>query len=273
MGRILLILTLLLAGAAQAQLIPSRDQLTSRERLLGWEAVGRLDTGSGYCTATLIATDLVLTAAHCLYDRSGRPVPPGQITFRAGLRGDEAVAEGQVLRMVAHPGYDPAHGTHPASVRHDVALVQLRQPIAAAVAAPFPVRPLPMGRQVSVVSYARGRDTVLSWERACKVLGRQDGLMAVDCDLDFGSSGAPVFDLTQGRGQIVGLISAGRRQGDKAVALAMELPALVAALQQALRRGEGVAEAAPPPGARRVAVGTGDTGGARFLRPPPPKAP
>ena len=35
-----------------------------------WPAVGRLtlDGGQGFCTASLIAPDIILTAAHCLYD-------------------------------------------------------------------------------------------------------------------------------------------------------------------------------------------------------------
>jgi protease YdgD len=138
-------------------------------------------------------------------------------------------------------------------------------------AAPFAVSRLPTGRAVSVVSYGRGRDDAPSWERACTVLGRQGGLVAVNCDVDFGSSGAPVFDMTEGRGRIAGLISSGARQGGKVVALAMELPSLLATLRQSLREGRGVIAATPAAAApvSGQALNRG-SGSARFLRPPAP---
>lgn len=73
----------------------------------GWEAVGRLDLGGrGFCTGALIAPDLVLTAAHCLYDRdSGDRIDPSEIEFKAGMRGGRALAYRSVRRALAPEGY------------------------------------------------------------------------------------------------------------------------------------------------------------------------
>ena len=271
MRALIILLAMHLGAPALAETAPLK-RLTLRHDVLGFEAVGRLDIGSkGYCTGVLIAPDMVLTAAHCLFDRNtGTMEDIAGVRFRAGLRDGVAIAESSVARAVAHPAYDPRYSDKLSSIRNDVALLELAQPIPAATAAPFAVRQLgPGAREVSVVSFARGRDTAPSWQDGCRVIGREQNLMAFDCDVHFGSSGAPVFDRSGGRPGIVAIISSGSKQDGRTVSVGMTLPGPIADLREALRTGHGVRTAGGKPDirARRIAPGTKSSGGARFVRP------
>lgn len=268
----LAVLLAALAAPAAAE-TTGLEPLTRRDQVLGWEAVGRLDLGGGsFCTGTLIATDLVLTAAHCVHDAEGRPEDPGRMVFRAGYAGGEAIADSPVRRVAVLPGYDPLAPVTQRNVQNDVALVQLTSPIPAAVAAPFRVKAPGRGDAVSVVSYAVGREEMLSWQRECRVLERSGPLVAMDCDVTFGASGAPVLDRSGGRAQIVAIISAGGPTDRGQLAFGMELPGAVAALKKQLATGQvlvGISEPASRPGVRRIGTGDGSSRdiGARFVTP------
>ncbi|WP_135449817.1 trypsin-like serine peptidase [Tabrizicola caldifontis] len=268
------VLALLLAWPAWAQDGAGQSRLTTREDLRGFEPVGRVDIeDGGFCTGTLIAADLVLTAAHCVVDTEGNPVPAGRITFRAGLADGQSLVEAQVARTVIDPEYRPVSPAPPEIIRRDVALMQLAEPVPTTQIPPFAIALPGRGDKVSVVSYASGRAEALTWQPVCNVLGRQDGLIAVDCDVSFGSSGAPVLDRSAGyRAKIVSIISVGSTWEGRRVAVGMELPEVVARLKAALRAGRVSSEAVPEEVPRRragktITVGEGGDIGARFVKP------
>lgn len=243
-------------------------RLATRQDLSGWEAVGRIDMAKGgYCTGVLIADDLVLTAAHCIFDpKTGRRLAARDLTFKAGLHNGKAVKSIQGMRVAVDKTYQPRYGSSAKNIRHDVALIQLITPITSFTATPFALHSgARAGNEVSVLSYGLGRDTVLSMQRTCNVLAHDSGLMAFNCDVTFGSSGAPVFAKEGNRNKILSLISSGGKADGKQLSFGMELPGIVARLRSDLASAPALR--GKRPAVRIMSVGDGKkTSGAKFVR-------
>ena len=138
---------------------PQHKIIGGREVAPGeWPFVVRVDTSDKFCTASLVAPNWVLTAAHCLVDHDGSVTDPSDISVFLGYDWDKGVCENtreEIGRVIIHPDYYYAG----AGFRNDAALVEILRPAAA-----DPVKILTPGDEAWLASSGTTA-TVIGWGR------------------------------------------------------------------------------------------------------------
>ena len=198
------------ALSVAAQEVAMLPPLPKAERA-GWHAVGLLSKGGtesgGGCTATLIAPDKVLTAAHCVANRAGYYGAPEDIAFLAGRNGKKVAARRYGVRIAVHPIYGSAKGIEKAS--YDVAVLWLNRPIDAAVAAPLPLSPrFDEAAPLTVLGYQQRDRNILNGRNDCAVVTSRSYVYQLSCHVISGNSGGPVLQHRGGGWHLVRVVSA-----------------------------------------------------------------
>lgn len=207
----------------------ARAEDGSGRRMLGahvqddWKAVGRLNFGRGFCSAALVAPDLVATAAHCLFvKRTGAEVVADRIHFVAGYRMRRFAGHEKAAAVMLHPEYAFSRNPRRSDVESDLALVKLRAPMEDI--APLGLsRSLRRGDEVAIVSYGRDRPEIASIQSPCGVLSRSGSIAVLDCDATYGVSGAPVLRRVGDEWRVAGVVSAMAQHDGRKVVLAVVL--------------------------------------------------
>ena len=189
-----------------------------------WGSVGQINV-SAYrrrveCTGSLVASNVVITAAHCVMDPlRHKPFDVDDIHFLAGVRRSSWLAHSTAKCLHFLPGYPDASQ----SFARDVVLITLTDDLKNV--APVETDRALEDADVSLVhaAYPADRRYVLTAQFGCHLLAHDQNLWLTDCDARPASSGGPVFVQTKDGLRLAAIMVGVGSSGSVAVPIGTEL--------------------------------------------------
>jgi protease YdgD len=163
-----------------------------------WKAVGRLALPDGsWCTATLVSTDLILTAAHCVMDPEGAGIVKGDYSFMPGYNNGASSDSAKLTWFwwgTATPEVDR---------QDDWALARLDKALGTEDGW-FATNPLDLTQYLNNPMFELGGynqdldgGLVDTADEKCSFTKPQNGFFLHNCSDSRGSSGAAIFYMNQ----------------------------------------------------------------------------
>ena len=185
-----------------------------------WSAIGRFNKRTGgHCTAALVADNVAITSAHCLWNkRTYRYLGPESVVFVGGWNRGEFIAASEADRILISSKYDGKAPPRLKNVIHDWAIVILKEPVGQKVGTvgvtsldAKRLRALNKQKTVFVqAGYSTDKKHVITAHVGCFLQGWVEGVDVIQhqCDAVPGDSGSPVFMIHKGKVSVIALHAA-----------------------------------------------------------------
>jgi uncharacterized protein len=176
----------------------------------------------GACTGVLVAPNLVVTAAQCLFN-GDQVVHPANVGFLAGLNRGVPTGYSVAKRLVISSEYSP-DDQKPESAATDWAIIVLRdslpiRPVSVKAIPPEQFSTISNSGSVLQIGYGEERPYLPSIVRDCRVReGQYDGAFLYRCFSNLGYAGAPILAEIEGTTSLIGIVSRGSKEGLRGMA-------------------------------------------------------